>query len=170
MDNARRTALRSLGVGALALALTACGFTPVYGPGSAARQIAPALRLADPTERLGYLFVAAVEERLPPSGAPLYDVSYSFGYSAEGLDTIGVSRVQIEGSVTVSFVERATGRVVLTDEVKGFVSVTNSGVLSQSRTEEANERLMQILADKFVTLVMLRAPELLPQPASEPPR
>ncbi len=141
---------------ALSISLPSCGFAPVYGDGSSAEEVLESVVLEDPTSRLEQVFLTAVEQRLPPPANPRYQVKYRVSRSYQGLDTIGVSRVQILGSVSSNVVDQYTSEIKFSFTVQGLVGYSATTNFQEAQRTDAEKRLAQILADRFVTGLMIR--------------
>ena len=149
----RRTVLAS---GLLLLGLAACGFTPAYAPGAPATGLQGAIRMAEPDDKAGFDFVQRMEERLGRDINPRYDLTYSIT-----TDTVGIgeqrnnttTRYNITGSVDWGVVDRTSGARLTGGKVTNFTSysATGSTLASLSAQEDAQYRLMRILADQIVT-------------------
>ncbi|WP_171054604.1 hypothetical protein [Roseovarius arcticus] len=145
---------------ALLLGLPSCGFTPVYGENSASSEVLRNVVLEDPDNQIEYDYLKAVEQRIPPSQNTQYKVRYNVALSYQGLDVVGVSRVQVVGTVTSEFVDQTTQKVELVSSVEGFTSYTADGGFRDVQRRDAERRLMQILADKFITRLIAQSSEL----------
>lgn len=162
---------RAVLTGLAALALAGCRFEPVYGPGGSGRALMGAVRAADPVTRADYLFVAALEERLGRPVAPRYALSYRIG--VRRLETgvipgIGASRIQLLGSLDFVLAEAgpdagpdagpgagsgapvAQGRI----EAESGYSTTSTQLATVTAAEDAELRLMRMLADGLITRLM----------------
>lgn len=141
------------------LVLAACGFSPLYGPGSAASQLQGAVRAADPTDQAGFDLVARLEERLGRPDAARYDLAYDItldqvgvGVTADGVTT----RYNLTGTVRFSLTELPGGAVLEEGTASGFTSysATGSTVAGLEAEDDARERLMIILADQIVARLL----------------
>lgn len=140
--------------------VSSCGFTPVYGEGSSTREVLVSVILDDPRDRREQVFLKAVEQRLPPPVIPKYQVKYHINLHYEGLDVIGAARIQVVGQVTATLVDLNTSAVQSTFAVDGFVGYTETSVLQGTQRRDAESRLLQILADKFITRLMVETSKL----------
>ena len=146
-----------LGLAGLA-GVAGCRFTPVYAPGGAGRVLQGAVRADDPTQRNEYQFVAALEERLGRPESPRYALSYRIGQRYVGGDA---SRVQVLGTLQYVLTDMATGAEVAAGRVDGNAgfSPTATQLAEQAAAEDAELRLMRVLADSLV-LQLITVPEL----------
>lgn len=145
--------------GAAALAaLSACGFRPVYGPDGAGTALRGAIRLDDPASAADYAFLAAFEDRLGRPTAPRYALAYRIEQSSTGagiVQNFGATRVQVAGVVDYTVTDIATGRERAAGRVDASVSysTTATQLASQAAAEDAEQRLMRMLADRLVTRI-----------------
>ena len=146
---------RSLLAGLGALALTGCGFRPAYAPGGTGRALQGRVRAADPVTRGDYQFVMALEERLGRPEAVRFDLAYVI--TVERIT--GTTRVLLTGradyTLTEAGAERARGRVT----AETAYSITATQLAVQTAEDDAEMRLMRMLADSVV-LRLLADPAL----------
>lgn len=157
-----RVAMTSAIAVTLLLGLPSCGFTPVYGENSATSDVLRNVVLEDPDNQIEYVYLKALEQRIPASQNAQYKVRYNVALGYQGLDVVGVSRVQVIGTVTSEFVDQTTQTVKLVNSVEGFTSYTAEGGFQDVQRRDAESRLMQILADKFITRLIAQSSELGP--------
>lgn len=146
------------GAAAALLMLAACGFEPALEAGAPA-----APRLAEPDTRLGFLYRAAIEDRLgpPAPGAPA--LAWDLAAEEEVVATTDAEerrRVQILGAVDWTLAD-AGGRALASGREEAFTSwsATGTTVSVRAARRDAEERLMRILADRTVArLTILGAP------------
>ncbi|MGY6706653.1 LPS assembly lipoprotein LptE [Roseinatronobacter sp.] len=148
----RRQVLGMLAV----LPLAACGFTPAYAPGGAGAALRGQVRAADPRDSLGFGFVGALEERLGRPTNPRFDLSYDISTSERGsarVAGVGETRISVIGTVTYELRDRASGATVSSGSVRNFTnySTTSTQLASLRAREDAERRLMRILADEVAT-------------------
>ncbi len=146
------------------LALGACGFTPVYGPGGAGRRLTGAIAVDAPDDEAGYELVKRLEQRLGrPQGA-----RYRLGYTIETREEASsitasavTQRSQVFGTVTFTLTEIASGKVVQAGAVTSFTSYSQQGttVSTASSKRDAYRRLMVALADLLTTRLIAGAPD-----------
>lgn len=137
----------------LPLALAACDFRPVYGPGGAGRALDGKVGLDEPTNEDSYLIARALEERLGRASSPVYHLAVTTRVEEQG------SAVTPAGAITrVNLVGRATYRLtqgeatLATGDVRNFTgySATGTTVEALAAETDARERLMAILAEQIV--------------------
>ena len=150
----------------LPLAIAACGFEPVYGPGGTGTALQGKVRVDAPDGINTYLLVRRLEEQLGRSADPTYRLSMVLATGIQG------QAITAEGAITFySFVGQIDyklhdiGRdtVVTTGSVDKFTgySATGDTVETLAAQRDARERLMVILADQVVRdlYVQLDLPE-----------
>ncbi|MEM1274252.1 MAG: LPS assembly lipoprotein LptE [Pseudomonadota bacterium] len=143
----------------LSLPLAGCGFQPVYGPSGAGLSLRNKVTVEPPTTRLGFEFVARVEERFGRPQAAFYDLSYAIETQSEGIAIAAdndTTRVRVIGDITYALTEVATNAQVLAGSVSSFTaySTTGSTLATDSARRDAENRLMIILADRLVDEVI----------------
>lgn len=140
--------------GLAALPLAACGFTPVYGPSGPGTALRGRVAVDAPENRLGFEFVARMEERLGRVRQPDYRLSYTISEESQGIaisSTNDITRVRLNGRVQYTLVD-ASGAQLLAGEVENFTaySTTGSTLASDAGARDAETRLMVLLADQVV--------------------
>lgn len=137
------------------LALAACGFTPALAPSGKAAALLGSVRAGDPYSKESFDFVERIEERLGRPENQRYDLNYSLsterlsaGLTADNRTT----RYNIKGTVDFSLVETASGKVLSSGRIQNFTGfgATGSTVAGFAADEDAQLRLMRILADQVV--------------------
>jgi len=161
MSSSDRRAFLSL---AAAAALSACGFTPAYGPSGSASVLRGRVRATDPSTATDYAFVARIEERLGRPEADAFTLTY--GISTETF-SIGITqqnevvRYDISGTANWTL-QDAAGQTLTSGTAQSFTAWFASGttVATQAAQVDAVKRLMQALADQVVTQLIARAGSL----------
>lgn len=151
----RRTVLLALA----ALPLAACGFTPAYAPGGPGQALRGQVRAADPSTAADFDFNAAFEERLGRPTAPRFDLAYTISTSERGsaqVSGLGQTRITLFGEIAYSLTEIATGEVVTQGKLRNFTnySTTDTQLATLRAQEDAQKRLMRILADQVAARLM----------------
>ncbi|WP_071799344.1 hypothetical protein [Natronohydrobacter thiooxidans] len=151
----RRTVLLALA----ALPLAACGFTPAYAPGGPGQALRGQVRAADPTAAADFDFNAAFEERLGRPTAPRFDLAYTISTSERGsaqVSGLGQTRITLFGEIAYSLTEIATGETVTRGKLRNFTnySTTDTQLATLRAQEDAQKRLMRILADQVAARLM----------------
>lgn len=145
------------------LALGACGFTPVHGPGGAAPALRGALEIAAPDNRDAYELVKRLDTRLATQSGARYLLSYDITVRKQGLGVTPeqvIRRVQLRGAAIYTITDQTTGDVVDTGSVSTFTSYSAEGstVTSSAVEDDARRRLMSGLADQITTRILATAP------------
>ncbi len=154
----------------LPLALAACGFTPVYGPGGNGTALYGQVTVQAPEEikaeeaSHAYLLVRELEERLGRAGDGSYklDLEISTNESGQAITTDNeIARYALTGAVEYTLKDSASDKVLLTGRVNNFTGYSASGntVETLAGERDAYERLMTILAEQ-ITIDLLTAPDL----------
>ncbi len=153
LSSDRRKFLITLGV----LPLAACGFTPVYKEGAAARGLMGQIRFNLIESREGFLMLERLENRL---GAPSANSRYAAEIVLEIEEVVltltaatSLERITVNGTATLKVKDIATGEEVFSDKLRettGYSSSSETAV-SVSVKRDAHERLVLSLADKIVS-------------------
>ena len=157
MLSSRRTVLLS------ALALSACGFTPVYGPGGSGAVLQGRIALADPDTPMAYAFTRRFEDRMGRASGP-YRLETRFQTTQQGIGgtSAGVTtRYRILGRVFYTLRD-AEGTALVDSRTNAFTgySATGSTVATRAAERDAQERLMVLLADQIIDQLILEAADL----------
>lgn len=139
----------------LMLTLAACGFTPVYAPGSATVTALSDIMLEAPRNRTSYLFVREMEERLGRPAEAGRLLRYRISIRAEGVES-DTERRRYVGIVTYHLVDRDSGARIASGTVDSFTGYSVSDGLFVSADQKARERLIVILADQVMRELMVR--------------
>ncbi|HMO07189.1 MAG TPA: LPS assembly lipoprotein LptE [Paracoccaceae bacterium] len=147
------------------LALPACGFTPAYGPDGGMSALSGRIALPEPRDKATFDLVARLEDRLGRAEAPLFRLETTLRIRPLGLAITpegAVTRYNLLGGADWRLVEAATGVERLAGRAESFTSysTTSSTIAGISAQEDAQVRLMRILADQIVTRLMAEAPRL----------
>lgn len=141
--------------------LAACGFSPVYAPGSAGLAVRGRIRAADPTDRNGFAFVRELETRLGVPEAPEYTLAYTITTNQVGVaysTDNAITRYNVVGKVVWSVSRGDTRLTGGTAQSFTSWSATGSTVAGLTAEADASERLMRILADQIATQITATAP------------
>ena len=149
-----------------ALAVTAgCGFTPAFAPGGTATRLQNSVSLDDPGDWEDYVLVRRFEERLGPASPARYGLSYSVNLVETGIaistDNI-ITRYNVLGTVTYALRDMTTDKVLTSGKVENFTSYSAEGttVSELAAKQDAEERLMLIMADQMITELTAKAGNL----------
>ncbi|WP_341232605.1 LPS assembly lipoprotein LptE [uncultured Sulfitobacter sp.] len=147
---------RRLLLGLPLLALAACGFQPVYGPGGTGTALQNSVAVDAPDDAFTYTLVREIETRLGRPAAPNYGLALTVTTSEEGLaiDTAdNTRRYNLIGKADFALRDLGTGQIVSSGNVENFTgySATGSTVATLAAERDAQIRLMTMLADQIVT-------------------
>ncbi len=137
------------------LALVACGFEPVYGPGGNGTVLQDRVQVDAPGDQDSYVLVRELEERLGRGDNAKFALSTSIRTSLAQLaidregDTNRFNRVAV---VDYALRNLDNGSIVTSGQVENFVgySATGTTVETLAGAQDAQERLMIIIADQIV--------------------
>ncbi len=168
----RRGALAALG--SLA-ALSACGFTPVYGPAGAAYGLSGEIAVDAPEDEGSYFFVRALETRLGRATAtPSYRLSADIRVVDEELGRTpagDITRIRLNGLLSYRLRDTKTDKVVKSGRIRNFTaysspvvgrgsaSLAGNPVSVDSAANDALDRLMIILAENLVAELLATSPD-----------
>lgn len=149
-------------LGAAAVSLGACGFEPVYAPGSAARGLRGAVLYQEPTDPDQFDIARQVEQRLGMASAPRFGLAIQPVVDEESLAVAAeedITRFDLIGRASYELTDLATGQVVMSGEVDSFTSYSATGttVSTQAAERNARSRLMVALTDLVLTRLIASA-------------
>lgn len=156
------------------LALAACGFTPVYGPGGTGAALHGRIRIDTPDSQDGYYLVRNLEERFGRAATPEYLLSFTVSTSEQGQAVTAqgdITRYSIVGTADFTLRRAADEVIVASGQVRNFAGYSATGIavetpegkLNASTVQtlaagrDARERLMVMLADQIATQVLATA-------------
>lgn len=147
------------------LALSACGFTPAWGPGGGGAKLPGGVTVDAPTSPDGFDLMRALNARLGPPEDPRYRLACSISLSPLGQGIApdnSTTRYQLNGSVDYTLHNKISDAVLLTGHITSFTSWSATGtiVATQAAERDAHRRLMTILADQIVTRLLAQAASL----------
>lgn len=147
------------------LALTACGFEPVYGTGGTAQGLRGKVIVDTPTDQNSFNMVAQFEQRLGRPQAPQYALKVVTTVKEEGLAISGsndIERFNLIGDASYTLTRIGTGEIALQDKVNTFTAYSASlqPVATLAAQRDARRRLMVSLADKITADLLTRSGEL----------
>lgn len=148
----------------LPLALAACGFEPVYGPGGSAAVLRGRVLVDAPDDVDSYRLVRELESRLGRAQAPQYRLSIALVTANEGQGvtaTGDITRYSIVGEAEYVLRRISDDEVVASGSVGNFTgySATGSTVETLATERDARNRLLTILADQ-ITAQLYSSPGL----------
>ena len=144
------------------IALTACGFTPVYGTDGTANVLMSSVLVQEPKTRNGYLLTKQLETRLGRTTDPRFDLGLEITTT---LDTLNINakgdieRYNLIGSTSYTLRDKQTGKITASGKVNSFTgySATGTTVATQAAQQDAQKRLMIVLADLIITNLIATA-------------
>lgn len=147
--------------------LAACGFAPAYGPQGAAGPLRGRIATGEPTDRAEFDFVRQVEERLGRPDAAQWRLDYAVTLQRLGVAVTpegAITRYNLAGRVDWKLVPLAENVRPLQGVAESFTSwsATGSTVAVLAAEEDAELRLMRILADQVATRLIASAAEIAP--------
>ena len=150
-----------------ALALAACGFTPVYGPGGTGGKLFGQIRADDPNTPDEYTFAGRIAERLGPDQAARFALAYNLRIAvvSQAITPEEVTtRYSLNGTADFVLTETASGAEVTRGQVSTFTSYSTTGttIATMSAEQDAHDRLARMLADQVVTRLMAVDPAAVP--------
>lgn len=147
---------RLLAAAVMPLALAACGFQPVYAPGSTGSALAGRTAVAPARNPDSYGLALALQDRLgPPSEPAAYRLDYRLDIDTERVAVTTAqttNRFNLIGTVEWRLREAAGGRTVASGRADTFTSysATGSTLATRAAERDAVERLGTILADRVL--------------------
>lgn len=137
------------------LAVAACGFTPVYAPGSTASTLRGQTAITAPETVEGYRLLQALRARLGDTATPAYalTVTLNIGQVAAATTAEGsTTRFTLPGTAGYRLTGQ-DGAVITQGMVTSFTSYSATGttVATSAAAMDARARLAAILAEQIVT-------------------
>lgn len=161
-SNTPRAAWPRRAVLAAALAVAACGFTPVYGPQGAGQAIFGQIATREPRSADDFAFDRRLTERLGTLTQTAYQLDYTLRIASVGQaitpDEV-TTRYSLNGTAAFTLTD-TSGSVVTRGQVSSFTSYSATGtpVATVAAERDARNRLARMLADQVVTRLMAAAP------------
>lgn len=150
-----------------AVLLSACSFTPVYGPNAAGTKLEGRIFVKAPNTKEEYIVTRRLETRLGRSDPAPLTLSFSVTNTASGLGTTATgstTRIHRYGQLNYKLQNSATGATIDAGKIDNFsgYSATTNTAATLAAERAAVERLMIILADQLIDRLHLIDPALLP--------
>lgn len=147
------------------LALSACGFTPIYGEGSAANKIHGRIALGLFKGQNGFDMRERLETRLgyAPDATHLLEVDLEITRKGLAITPDGkITRYNLSGTARFTL-RQIGGGIVHTDNVEAFTAynATGSAYATRVARQDAYRRMSVTLADKIVTQMAVTAKDWL---------
>lgn len=138
------------------LALAACGFQPVYGPGGNGTALQNSVQVDAPDDAFSYTLVREIETRLGRPNDTRYALGLNVATREEGLgidSADNTTRYNLIGVADFALRNIGTGQIETSGQVENFTgySATGSTVATLAAERDAQIRLMTMLADQIVT-------------------
>ena len=138
-----------------AVAVAGCGFRPALAPTGPAAGLRGDVEISAPNSESGFYLTRQLEERLGLPSSPTYRLQLVI---TEGTQVTGIpanrvtARANLLGRADYTLVHIPTGEVVRRGSVQSFtgLSTTSTTAATRAALEDADERLMVILADRVV--------------------
>ena len=147
------------------LALSACGFTPIYSEGSAAEKMHGRIALGTFDGLDGFKMREQLETRLGIATAATHRLDVVLVVDSEGLAVTqdgSITRYNLSGEAEFT-VTQLGGGVVFRDSVSAFTAynATASAYATRIAERDANRRMSVTLADRIVTRMAISAEDWL---------
>jgi len=145
-----------------ALALGACGFTPVYQDNANLRG---AFEFSAPASRQGFVLTKQLEDRIGRANGPRFIVTLTPAISQSGAaitpDNV-TTRFTVSGKIKYKITPIGSQTAVHSDSVSSVTSysATSTTIATTTAKNAAEDRLMVLLADQIVTQIYAVAPTL----------
>ena len=148
-----------------ALALGACGFSPVYGPQGTGARLQGQIAVEAPVKQVNYLLNRRIEERLGRGAPGRYALSVRIVTESDGFGTTSdgsTTRYRLTGEANYVLRDIASNVVLAERKTVAFTgySASGSNVATLAAERDATERLMVILADQIVDQLLLMSDDL----------
>lgn len=149
----------------LPLAVSACGFAPVYAPGGNGAALNGNVLVDAPDDREGYVLVRALEDRLGRGGSNAgFALSVDLEISSDPLAvtaTGATTRVGLVATADYALRRASDDQIIVKGKVSEFTgySYTGSTVETLASERDAKERLMTMVAER-ITIQLYSAPGL----------
>jgi len=147
-----------LGVGAL----SACGFSPAYGPKGGAQVLTHQVLSDAPTNKFAFDLVTQLDARFGRPQNARFGLSYDIKLKRSGVAITtdnATTRYNMTGTVTWALRDLATEKELTKGSVRNFTSYSATGSTIAGFTAEldAQTRLMNILADQIADQLVATA-------------
>lgn len=142
----------------LTLALGGCGYTPIYGEGTAATGLRGKIEIVAGKGREPFEMRERMVERFGFATDPRYTLIFSYDVSSEDLavsTTAEITRYNLTGISDFKVTDISSGAVILSGKVKSRTaySATSETYPTLAAEQDARKRLALALADQIITRV-----------------
>lgn len=149
----------------VAVALTGCGFTPVYAPGGAADGLKGQISFAAPSTRDDQLLVRHLEQQLGHTTAGRFQFKYTLKVDQQRMAVAAnntTARFNLIGKVDYQLIDPTSETVLISSSATQFTgySATGTTVATRAADEDARARLMVILGDQVVAQLLAKSADL----------
>lgn len=149
---------------ALSGLLSACGFAPVYAPGSDGLALRGAIQVETPDTRADLELAQQIAARLAPPQNPDYRLEVDQRVTVETVAISGtreITRYNLFGVADWALVDIATDQIVDEGRVDSFTSYNATGttLATTAAEDDARNRLSVALANLIVSRLVVRPPE-----------
>lgn len=147
------------------LALSACGFTPIYSDGSAAEQMHGRIALGSFDGLEGFQMREQLDSRLGTATAATHRLDVALVVDSDGIAITqdgSITRYNLSGIAEFTITQLGGG-IVFRDTVKAFTAynATASAYATRIAEQDANRRMAVTIADKIVTRLATSAEDWL---------
>lgn len=166
---------RKFGFGlAAVIGLTACGYSPAYGPKGSARNLFNRVEFKTPASRNEFDLVGQFEQRLGHGEDAKFRLTYDVSTSQDGTGLTPAQeriRFNVVGRLSYTLTDTTSGQVLTRGTVENFTGYsvasvdvtatppgTSATISTLSAKRDASRRLMVILADQVVTRLIASSP------------
>jgi LPS-assembly lipoprotein len=150
-----------------AFLVSACNFTPAYGPDGAGSKLEGRIFIEAPSNKDTYLLTRRLETRLGRADSAPMTLSVSVSHRLDGLGATATgssTRQHRKGTLRYTLSNSKTEKKIDSGKISNFVgySVTGNTATSLAAERASEERLMNVLADQLVDRLLLIDPKRLP--------
>ena len=151
---------------AVPLALSACGFTPIYSTGSAAERMHGRIALGSFDGLSGFQMREQLESRLGTATAATHRLDVVLTVNSDGIAITSdgsITRYNLSGTAEFIITQLGVG-IVFQGTVTAFTAynATASVYATRIAEQDANRRMAITIADKIVTRLATSAEDWLP--------
>ena len=147
------------------LAVAGCRFEPAMRKGSPAASLPGQFSYSVPGGRNAFLLEESLRTQLgPPTGVPDYSIDVALTISegkAAATGSGGVDRLALTGTADFTVSAAADGAALTEGTVQGVVtfSSTDEVIASDAARQDAERRLVNLLAERIATRLILTSPD-----------
>ncbi len=139
----------------LTATLGACGFSPIYGTGTAASSLTGKIEVTSGKGRENFELRERLVERFGFNEHPKYKLNFTYDIDSTGLaisTTAEITRYNLVGTSAFKLTDTATGAVLISGTVKSSTAYSATSETFPTRTAEqdARSRIAVTLADQIV--------------------